>query len=62
MRVFVSNAGDDSAKGEADLKHAKSLFGASIVYLFALFAIIAIEHGLGVYIDTGVNLLAGGVA
>ena len=59
VRVFLSQAGEDSEAGEADLKHAKRLFGASIVYLFAVFAIIAIEHGMGLYFDTGINILSG---
>ena len=59
LRVFLSRAGDDDEQGQADLKHAKRLFGASIVYLFAVFAVLAIEHGLGLYIPTGIDLLAG---
>ena len=62
VRVFASQAGDESAQGEADMKHAKRLFGASIIYLFALFAVLAIEHGLGLYRATGINLLSGGMS
>lgn len=61
VRVFLSRAGDDDDTGQADLKHAKRLFGASIVYLFALFAVLAIEHGLWLYFPLP-DLLAGGPA
>jgi protoheme IX farnesyltransferase len=44
LRVFLSKAGD--ANGKADLKHAKALFGISIIHLFALFAALLIEHAL----------------
>ncbi len=50
FKVAFSKAGDETEKGQADLKHAKRLFGASIVYLFALFAVLALEHGVGLYI------------
>ncbi|MFC7291071.1 heme o synthase [Hirschia litorea] len=52
IRVFMSKAGDDSEIGENDLPHAKRLFGISIVYLFALFGVLAIEQGLGLYFAT----------
>lgn len=52
VRVFMSKAGDDSDIGEADLVHAKRLFGISIVYLFALFGVLAIEQGLGLHFAT----------
>jgi heme o synthase len=42
LRVFTSRAGD--AEHRADLKHARALFGISILYLFALFAALLIEH------------------
>ncbi len=52
IRVYLSKAGDDDAVGESDLVHAKKLFGISIVYLFALFAVLAIEQGLGLHFAT----------
>jgi protoheme IX farnesyltransferase len=42
IRVFTSRAGD--ADHRADLKHARILFGISILYLFALFAALLLEH------------------
>ena len=56
VRVFMSKAGDDSEIGQKDLRFAKALFGASIVYLFALFAVLAIEHGLNLHFATGLTL------
>ena len=50
VRVFLSRAGDDSEAGQDDLKYARGLFRTSIIYLFALFGILAIEHGLGLYL------------
>jgi len=47
IRVFLSKAGD--ADGKADLRHAKSLFGISILYLFALFAALLVERALPLY-------------
>ncbi len=52
IRVFMSKAGDDSEIGEVDLTHSKRLFGISIVYLFALFGVLAIEQGLGLHFAT----------
>ncbi len=52
VQVFLSKAGDDGDVGEADLVHAKRLFGTSIVYLFALFAVLAVEQGLGLHFAT----------
>jgi protoheme IX farnesyltransferase len=51
VRVFVSRAGD--ADGAADLKRAHVLFGISIIYLFALFAALGLEHGLGLHFPVG---------
>jgi protoheme IX farnesyltransferase len=47
IRVFLSKAGD--ADGKADLRHAKSLFGISILYLFALFAALLVERALPLF-------------
>ncbi|MDP3739334.1 MAG: heme o synthase [Hyphomonadaceae bacterium] len=44
VRVFFSRAGDDNVR--ADLRRAHVLFGISIIYLFALFAALLIEHAL----------------
>ncbi len=43
-RVLRSRAGEGDA---AEDKHARTLFGFSILYLFALFAALLVEHGLG---------------
>ncbi len=66
FRVLHSHAGEGGAKaaaGGADLyevrkgdKAARDLFGFSILYLFALFAALLAEHGLGLY----VAILTGG--
>ena len=40
-QVFFSAAGDEG--GEADIKHAKRMFGISIAYLFALFLALLLE-------------------
>jgi heme o synthase len=37
-------------EGEASVKASWSLFGFSIIYLFALFATLLAEHGLGLYV------------
>jgi protoheme IX farnesyltransferase len=42
VRVFMSRAGD--ADAPADMRHAKALFGISIIYLFALFAALLVER------------------
>src|SRR6185295_8610420 len=47
VRVFMSRAGEPDAR--QDLRRAHLLFGVSIVYLFALFAALGLEHGLGLY-------------
>ncbi len=60
IRVYASKAGDDTDIGQADLKHAKKLFGISIVYLFALFAVLAAEQGLGFHFAT--PFVIGGLA
>ncbi len=54
FRVFASRAGDADEQGQSDLKHAKRLFGASIVYLFVLFAALVVEHGLGLYMPVAI--------
>jgi protoheme IX farnesyltransferase len=51
LRVFASRAGDSDARG--DLKHARMLFGVSILYLFALFAALLAEHGLPLHFAVG---------
>jgi protoheme IX farnesyltransferase len=52
VRVFLSKAGD--ADGKADLRHAKAMFGVSILYLFALFAALLIERALPLYWPVGI--------
>jgi heme o synthase len=42
LRVFMSRAGDPDAR--TDLRRAHVLFGVSILYLFALFAALLVEH------------------
>ena len=42
IRIFMSRAGD--ADAPADIGRAKQMFGVSIVYLFALFAALLVEH------------------
>jgi protoheme IX farnesyltransferase len=53
VRLFRSNAGDTDAAGDgvlygpkADARPARDLFAVSILYLFALFAALLVEHGL----------------
>ena len=52
VRVFMSRAGN-SLEGDADarkdLRHAHILFGISILYLFALFAALLVEHAFGLH-------------
>ncbi|MEZ6023225.1 MAG: protoheme IX farnesyltransferase, partial [Hyphomonadaceae bacterium] len=43
-RVFRSRAGEGD---KAEDKHARALFGFSILYLFALFAAFMVDRGLG---------------
>src|SRR5690606_26905237 len=52
IRVFASRAGDDAER--QDLKHARMLFGISILYLFALFAALLVEHALPLHFPVGV--------
>ena len=40
-RVFIARDGAQANK------HAMALFGFSILYLFALFGVLAVEHGFG---------------
>ncbi len=54
IRLFRSRAGDTDAAGDgalygpkADARPARDLFAVSILYLFALFAALLVEHGLG---------------
>jgi protoheme IX farnesyltransferase len=51
LRVFTSRAGD--ADHRADLKHARALFGISIIYLFALFAALLVEHAAPLHFPVG---------
>jgi protoheme IX farnesyltransferase len=53
IRLYRSNAGDTDAAGEGalygpkiDARPARDLFAVSILYLFALFAALLVEHGL----------------
>ncbi len=53
VRLFLSTAGDGSAAGPGGLyarregaTQARDLFAWSIVHLFALFAVLLVEHGL----------------
>ncbi|HTK34790.1 MAG TPA: heme o synthase [Caulobacteraceae bacterium] len=53
VRLFRSKAGDSDSAGDgvlygpkADAKPARDLFAVSILYLFALFAALLVEHGL----------------
>ena len=52
LRVFLSRAGD--ADAPADMRHAKALFGISILYLFALFAALLVERVLPLHFTVGV--------
>jgi protoheme IX farnesyltransferase len=51
LRVFMSRAGDADAPD--DMRHAKALFGISILYLFALFAALLVEHVLPLHFAIG---------
>ncbi len=51
IRVFMSRAGD--ADAPADMRHAKALFGISIIYLFALFAALLVERILPLHFVVG---------
>lgn len=51
LRVFFSRAGEDGASG--DIRHAKTLFLVSIVYLFVLFAALLVERVLPLYVAVG---------
>ncbi|MEQ1783921.1 MAG: heme o synthase [Hyphomonadaceae bacterium] len=42
IRVFMSRAGD--ADAPLDIGRAKQMFGVSIIYLFAMFAALLVEH------------------
>ena len=50
--VARSNAGDVNATAEA-MKRAKNMFLFSILYLFAVFAALIVEHGFGLYFTVG---------
>jgi heme o synthase len=63
VRVFMSRAGDnDTGDGRArqDLRRAHVLFGISIIYLFALFAALLVEHAFPLHFP--VYLFGGGAA
>lgn len=49
VKLFFSRAGEADA-GASERKLAMSMFAFSILFLFALFAALLIEHGLGAYI------------
>jgi protoheme IX farnesyltransferase len=51
IRVFMSRAGDTGAR--LDLRRAHWLFGVSILYLFAVFAALGLEHALPLYVPVG---------
>ncbi|HAY06558.1 MAG TPA: protoheme IX farnesyltransferase, partial [Hyphomonas sp.] len=48
VRLTRSKAGDEDAPG-ADMKLAKTTFVFSILYLFALFGAVLVEHGAGLW-------------
>ena len=52
IKVARSNAGDTGATPEA-MKLAKGMFLYSILYLFALFAVLIIEHSTGLHFPLG---------
>jgi protoheme IX farnesyltransferase len=52
VRLTRSKAGDADAAG-ADMKLAKSTFVFSILYLFALFGAVLVEHGAGLWFPLG---------
>jgi len=51
IRVFGSRAGD--ADAPVDMRHAKAMFGVSIIYLFALFAALLVERVLPLHFVVG---------
>jgi protoheme IX farnesyltransferase len=57
LRVFMSRAGD--ADAPKDMRRAHVLFGISILYLFALFAALLVEHAFPLHF--AVNLQGLGV-
>jgi protoheme IX farnesyltransferase len=48
VRLTRSKAGDPDAEG-ADMKLAKNTFVFSILYLFALFGAVLVEHAAGLH-------------
>ncbi len=58
VRVLRSRAGEADAT-DADRKAARGLFAFSILYLFALFAVLMLESGLGLTWPVGPALLMG---
>lgn len=54
-RIWRSKAGEDLSD-TASRKLAMGTFGFSIVYLFALFAALLVEHGFGLYFAVGAGL------
>jgi protoheme IX farnesyltransferase len=51
LRVFMSRAGEPD--GRLDLRRAHVLFGISILYLFALFAALLVEHAFPLHFVVG---------
>jgi heme o synthase len=51
LRVFMSRAGEPNAR--QDLRRAHVLFGVSILYLFALFAALLVEHAFPLHFAVG---------
>lgn len=52
IRVFSSKAGDEGCTG-TEKKLARNMFLFSILYLFAMFAALIVEHGAGLYFPVG---------
>lgn len=52
LRIWSSKAGEDLSDAPSR-KLAMGTFGFSIVYLFALFAALLVEHGFGLYFPVG---------
>ncbi len=53
VKVWRSEAGEAGA-GASERKLAMSMFAFSILYLFALFAALLLEHGFGLYFRAGI--------
>ncbi|MDJ0920651.1 MAG: heme o synthase [Henriciella sp.] len=52
IKVLRSRAGEPDA-GAPERKLAMGMFAFSIFYLFAIFAVLLVEHGLGAYVPVG---------